>query len=73
VSFPTFAFETSRNLKVVETPRLRSDGEGLAKVVVSCTAPGEMSLVVVDKINPADKLDLDALLIGYGGDQRCGS
>jgi hypothetical protein len=72
-TFPTFVFETSRNLRVAETPVLRANDDGFATVVVSCTAPGEFSLVVSDKTNPSDEVDLAEYLVGYGGPEHCGN
>jgi hypothetical protein len=71
-AFPTFAFEHSKNLKIIGRPALVADGTGRATVVVSCTAEGEIKLLALDTDNPSDRIDLIRLAIGYGGVPRCG-
>jgi hypothetical protein len=70
-SIPTFAFETSSNIKLVKPPTLRAGADGRSHVSVACTAPGEIQLDIVDTKNPSDRLDLMQLVIGYDRVPEC--
>jgi hypothetical protein len=69
--FPTFGFDLSSNLKLVGTPVLRSDKDAHAHVAVSCTRAGAVTLVVRDRKDPSDSLDLAQPAIGYPTKPRC--
>lgn len=70
-AFPTYTFVTSKNLRLVKPPVKVAGADGKAHVFVSCTAPGDITLDVVDEDNPDDRVDLVALAIGFGGVPRC--
>ena len=68
---PTFAFQLSRNIKLVKPPSLLAGKDGRSHVTVACTASGDIRLDVYDTQNPKDSLDLMQLAIGYDRVPRC--
>jgi hypothetical protein len=71
--YASFFFAVSPNMKLDQAPRLRADERGNGRVVVSCTRPGKIDLVAIDRSNPSDKVDLFAYAVGYSGVPRCKS
>jgi hypothetical protein len=67
----TFAFQTSKNIKLVKPPSLLAGKDGRSHVSVACTSAGDIRLDVYDKQNPKDSLDLMQLAIGYDRVPRC--
>lgn len=70
-SLPTFRVVVGNLLEVLEGARLRSDPDGFGWVVVRCLDEGEPTLVLVDRANPSDELDLleSRLDQGYVADE----
>lgn len=70
-SLPTFAVVPSEAMVVAEQPELVADAEGQSDVTVRCTRAGEASVVLRDRTNPIDEIDLVDHLSGFGGRPRC--
>jgi hypothetical protein len=69
--YPTYVFDTSKNLRVIGTPALVADADGQGKLTLRCASNGDVKLVARDTANPSETLDLIALAIGYDGVPRC--
>jgi hypothetical protein len=55
---PTYAVSPGANIRVVTPPAERSDANGYNFVTVRCARAGDAELIIADRTNPSDVLDL---------------
>jgi hypothetical protein len=53
-----YRWTVSSNYRISRTPVLRADGMGYAQITVRCTARGDGSIVIYDRQNTSDRVDL---------------